>query len=92
MIPIQRSQFEIKELYLFLFYFLNINLLLNENEINNNLQNEIYISTNNTFNAIADKIMNLSINITNENNTLISCLKNTMQFDSHIILINCVIP
>ena len=66
--------------------------LLNENEINNNLQNEIYISTNNTFNAIADKIMNLSINITNENNTLISCLKNTMQFDSNIILINCVIP
>ena len=66
--------------------------LLNENEINNNIQNEIYINTNNTFNAIANKIMNLSLNIANENNTLISCLKNTMQYDSNIILMNCVIP
>ena len=69
--------------------------LLNENEINNNLQNEIYINTNNTVNAIADKIINLSKNIIsneNNNNALLSCLKNTMKLDSNIILMNCVIP
>ena len=69
--------------------------LLNEKDINNNLQNEIYINTNSTFNAIAEKMINLSKNMIsneNNNNALISSLKNTMKFDSNIILINCVIP
>ena len=69
--------------------------LLNENEINDNLENKIYRNINNTFNLIAENIINISKNITsniNNNNILISSLKNTMKINSNIILINCVIP
>ena len=69
--------------------------LLNENEINQNFQNEIYINTNNTFNAIAEKIINISknnIHIKENNCQLLSSLKNTMNINSNIIFINCIIP
>ena len=70
--------------------------LLSENEINNNMQNEIYINTNYAFNAIADNMINLSKNTAskniNNNHILISSLKNTMKVNSNIILFNCIIP
>ena len=70
--------------------------LLSENEINNNMQNEIYINTNYAFNAIADNMINLSRNTTSKNNNnnhiLISFLQNTMKVNSNIILFNCIIP
>ena len=69
--------------------------LLNENEINQNFQNEIYINTNNTFNAIAEKIINISknnIQLKENNCQLLSSLENTMNFNSNIIFINCIIP
>ena len=70
--------------------------LSDENEVNNNLKNEIYINTNYAFNAIADNIINLSKNISinqlNNNHILLTCLKNTLKSNSNIILFNCVIP
>ena len=70
--------------------------LPNENEIDNNFKNEIYINTNYVFNKIADNIINLSKNIPlnnlKNNHILLSCLKNTLKINSNIILFNCVIP
>ena len=69
--------------------------LIIEDELNNNLQNELVIDTNNTFNAIVNNMINISKNnfIKNvNNNILISCLKNTMNNNSNIILFNCIIP
>ena len=70
--------------------------LMDENEENENFQNEFFMSTNNSFNSIVDKLINLQRyngdKNAYENNILITCLENTMNINSNIILFNCVIP
>ena len=68
--------------------------LLNENEISKNINNQIFKNINKTFNLIAENIINISKKdaINDDNDKLISSLKNTMKPDSNIIFINCIIP